>query len=254
MLQVLVSSQPPRGINEEFFMTFQIGLVCKEGLVVASDSQVTYVTPPMPNVGSSQQHTKESKFIFSPNRKIACTCAGGPQAEPTARAIAMASESLTVSSEVEWRTGLGRAADSVQRGTAGRHLLDEMIVFRGDCSSAFWFVGKFTDNPANIRKIETSTCAGDSVPARFLQEHFYSYEWTLEEAKRFALLILAFAHEENPSSIDDPFEVVTVTSAGIEGPESYSCSQIVEPKMDFENTMTDSIRRCLSRFGNKVGF
>jgi hypothetical protein len=251
MLQALVLSQPAEKINEEFLVTFQIGLVCKEGLVVASDSQVTYVTPAKPDVASSQQHTKESKFIFSPNRRIVCTCAGGPQAEPTARAIAMASERIGVGSEVEWRTGLGVAADSVQRGTMGRNLLDEMIVCRSDCSTAFWFVGKFTDNPSNIRKIETSTCAGDSVPARFLQEHFYSYELSLTEAKRFALLTLAFAHQENPSSIDDPFEVVTVTSDRIEGPESYSYSQIVGAKIDFENDVADSIRRCLSRFGNQ---
>jgi 20S proteasome alpha/beta subunit len=224
-------------------VTFQLAMVCQDGIIVASDSRVSYFTPAHGDEPSASQFSQESKFIASPNRKVICTFAGSAQAEPTASAIARMSETFTFGSEVEWRCDLRAAADSCRRGAKDSPLLDEVIVCRSDTNDCFWLVSKFLDCPANLRRITSYVCTGDNSTARFLPRYLYKPHLSLEEGKRLALLTLGLASKENPSNISEPFELIVVSRNEIPAAESFSMERIKPWMAEFDTQLKSAFWR-----------
>jgi len=212
-------------------MTFQIGMVCADGIVIASDSLTRYYTPGTSHDSpGATQETRGSKFVFSPSRKIVCCYAGSPSSEPIASAIAHASENINFASPVDWSMGL-RVAANVQRSTS-QTIMDEVIVCRIDTEDQFWIVARPPDTATSVISRRDAFCIGINSNARFLVKRLYHKDLSIQQAKNLCLLTLAFASQDDSSNIGEPFEIVVLRKGNIEC-KSYSASHISAMQIEF---------------------
>jgi 20S proteasome alpha/beta subunit len=196
--------------GEEQILTFQIGLISAAGIVAASDRRSTYVTLAPPPKSVSTQTLEGTKFFQSDNKAVICLCAGGPFSQNIGRLIATECADLSqYGSELQWEVDLTRVARGVERPIQARSL-DEVLVIRHDRFDAIWVVSKWTGNPAGVQKCTQHVCIGDNSHAQFLPRHLWNEQLSLKELERLALLTLAYAVDENPSTIGSGADVLTM--------------------------------------------
>ena len=183
-------------------MTFQIVLIGKDGLVVASDRRVAVRSP-----GSGDwQFIPGTKFCESDS--VVCAAAGGPQAQSIATAIINHCKPASCRSESEWVELLRTTAEGIPGNSRG----DEIIVARKDVPTHVFHVSR--DNQiVGVQKVDTRLCTGTSVTARFLSQHLW-LPTTIEQLSRLALLAVAYATEEKPSEVGFGIELMTLSSTG----------------------------------------
>ncbi len=223
-------------------MTFQVVLLGSDGLVVASDRMVSYVTPGTPGVGHSVQRGLEGKFKKSDDGSLICFFAGGPDAQDIARRIS--TECLPTAPELQWESRLQRVAEDFPRPIQAS-LSDEILVVRRDTPSAVWLVVKSGDQRASVSKISDQRCLGDNSPARFLPGHLWS-RTTIQELKTLAILTLSYAQQENPSAVSEEFDVMTLGMTGDIAWETQRAGN------NLQRVFTESLKNIVKRLGSRT--
>ena len=202
--------------EEEHDVTFQIALVGRNGLVVASDRMARY--EPTPDDRAKKPLPKPllmSKYFMNGDQSLICFAAGAATAMDLGRKIS--EERMLIhklgAAQSEWESALIGAASIRSIPSAGG-LADEIIVVRRDVSDAFWFVLRKSGMPPKAIKMGAYVCTGASVFAQFLPHHLWSDERSISELKTLALVTLSYAAKEDPSYVGPPFDVMTLDREG----------------------------------------
>jgi hypothetical protein len=119
-------------------MTFQIAMVGKDGLVVASDRAVAMLAW-SEREGKTQRQLQEScKFTESKHGNVLCASAGGNAAVEVARAIASKCNPIDYPAESDWVESLAAIVGPFREENKGSP--DQVIVVRTDMPTRFWLV------------------------------------------------------------------------------------------------------------------
>jgi hypothetical protein len=215
--------------SEDYPMTFQIGLVGQDGILIGSDRMLYYASPGpanLPQQNLAMQRSQSSKFIRNDDDSIVCTFAGGPYSKHMAQAIA-SQQGVKAVSQFQWEINLQNLMNDYQRPPQAA--IDEVIVVRPDVPSAFW-VARKTNHPfAIISRMEQWACTGDNSPARFFPWHLYA-EKTIAELRPLAMLTLAYASRENPSLVGGGFDLLTIKN-GVITEEQFDTQQVLDGEL-----------------------
>jgi hypothetical protein len=207
----------PDCFEEETGMTFQVAIVGSDGLIVGSDRKVSFMSP---KSGSKAdwQSVSSPKFVKREDDSVVCFNAGGSRSRSIARAIidrADATESLVS----RWENSLIAIADSLP---AENSFNDEVLVIRKNVPDVALISVARVSNAAQVLMIVDRMCTGVAVTARFLTQHFWKPA-PVVTLKRLALLTLDYAAREQPNSVGNGFDVLTVTHTGAHW-ENYSAN------------------------------
>ena len=192
-------------------MTFQIGLIGTNGILLASDRRQIYsISSTEQNPYAPNQPGEVSKFLWSANCDLICGFAGSPTSRDVARGLAESTSlgslpNLPLESEVE------RISNERSQPMGPR---DEIMIVRRSDISRIKLLSRWPHVTRLTDITEWITTGDNSGPARFFLHHFYEKR-SIAELKRIALLTLTYASLENPSGIGG-YEMWAVTSDGIE--------------------------------------
>jgi hypothetical protein len=208
----LSKSFPLQRSEEEFGMTFQVGLVGTDGVVLGSDqTHIHYSVQPLkdvPAIGRFWHRTRGKKLLVKDDNSVVCGYAGGPASEKIARAIVTAAQPKGLS-EVEWRNRIEEIVSPL-RGTDS-NVSDEIIVVRTDTCDSILVVMRQGGYDPTFTPVSEHVCTGDYSSARFLAKNVWRPGLTTEELKKLAFLVLAYAHRENPTGVGGGFDILTLT-------------------------------------------
>jgi hypothetical protein len=223
-------------LPEDFAVTLQVALVGIDGIVIASDrllvEQRTLLRRGTYYADRHSQQAPGTKIVFGDH--VACTFAGGPNAERIARAIQQQGDPQGAS-DASWRTQVERISEAVPG--ADSSVIDEVIVLRLDDRSAFKLMRQGGLNPS-ITPITAHLLAGDVVrQANFLPTHLWRKDMSTEELSVLALLTVAYATAENPSGIGGGADLLIAKKG-----QAFSVSQYPE----------ETLREMRERFNVKI--
>jgi len=224
-------------------VTFQVALVGQNGIVVASDRRVTYVTPDGVGAGHAQL-TSAPKYLISADESIVCFAAGSPRATNSARALL--DEVPAFESETHWQTNLASRVNTVQGQSND---FDEVMVVRRDTMDRVWLITKMRNLSASVTPIQTRICTGTPVSSRFIASHFYKPGLSLAELQGIAALTLACASREHPSSISRELDMMTLEEG------TLSWKQLSDTRVDavwqiFQNESEEISSQLSSHFSS----
>ncbi len=207
---VLTSAKPTllADLEQEPAVTFQVALIGTEGIIVATDRRLTYVTPS--GGGACPQLTTTDKFHVASDGSIVCFAAGGPRALAVAKSLADDPPAFT--NEIKWKTELERRTDQDQ---AQRRDFDEVIVVRRDSPDRIWVVTREQSARATASAVYEHFCSGTPVASRFIPVQLYKQELSLAHLKAIASLSVACASQEYPSSIGGDIDIVVLQAGSI---------------------------------------
>jgi hypothetical protein len=192
-------------------MTFQVGLVGFDGLVVGSDRRVLFLSASSDSDGRplprSWQSLPGTKFIKSEDDSLICAAAGGPQSKSIANAIIGGWDKHRNMSQVEWENAVRGLAEAVNGNSVG----DEIIVVRRSQPSHVSVITR-TNRDVGIQVVETTICTGVSTSARFLSSSLWK-STTIRNLRRLALLTLGFAAQERPGEVGNGFDLMTLEAS-----------------------------------------
>lgn len=94
--------------------------------------------------------------------------------------------------------------------TSPSHIAEQVLICRRDNPKAFWLAVKHGQFPASLNKFTQHVCIGLNAKARFLVSMFWRSNSLIVEQTKLALLTLAYAATENPTSIGPPHDVMTL--------------------------------------------
>jgi hypothetical protein len=189
----------------EEYVTFQVALIGSDGLVVASDRRANNLTP-VADENPGVMMNEQDKFRLNKVGTVLCFYAGGADCETQAREIVLNCQPSE--DEVKWETGLCEAARQNRR-VAGGELLNEFLVIRQDIKNALWVI-KSLSFDSYVTKLTDRTCTGNNALAKFLVVHLWKRNRPVIELKQLALLTLAYAEKENPSTVGGGFDVMVM--------------------------------------------
>jgi len=199
-----------RTYEEDLSVTFQIGLVGCDGLVVGSDRRVLYRSPSPDLVGPNPagcQSFPSTKFVKAQDESLVCACAGGPQSRSVATAVVADWPHCLGLSTAAWEDKLRITAESVQGNSVG----DEIIIVRKDHPSRILVLNR-NNRVAGIQPVETNICTGTATNARFLPIALWQPS-TVSNLRWLALLTLGYAAKERPTEVGDGFDLMTLHSS-----------------------------------------
>jgi hypothetical protein len=191
-------------------MTFQIGLVGCDGLVVGSDRRVLFRSAHPDLVGQNPagwQSFPTTKFAKAQDESLVCAFAGGPQSRSIAVAVIAEWPECLGLSVMEWEHRVRTTAESILGNSVG----DEILVVRKDDPSRILVVNR-NDRVAGIQPVETAICTGTATNARFLPMALWK-RTTVSHLRRLALLTLGYAARERPGEVGDGFDLMTLHSS-----------------------------------------
>ena len=212
---------------EESGVTFQVALIGTGGLVVGSDTRVTYMTPG--DSPSFQLLDGPSKFCTSDDGWVTCAYAGGPTAKNIASEIATRCSAGNVGSELQWEKALSEAAKAVARPVA--RIMDEILVVRKDKASVVWLVTAVGAADPHVQKITGRICTGDNSTARFIPQNLWKASLGLRDLETLALLTLGWATMENRSSVGGEFELLSLSGGGEFTRKKCTANEIIEGRL-----------------------
>lgn len=196
-----------RMLQPEEVVTFQIALIGSDGLVVGSDRMVVEAKAYPDEEKVMFDRTQQSKFIKNKAESVVCFCAGGADSQNQARDIAR--ECKPVDSDLEWTTKVGQVASKTVRFTRN-DVFNEILIVRRDSPDAVWLVKSDCKGQTYVSKITERKCTGSNALAQFLPSRLWQPTLAIPQLKTLALLTLAYAAKENPSSVGAPFDLVTL--------------------------------------------
>jgi hypothetical protein len=201
---------------EELPVTFHIGLVGRDGVVVGSD-RLGRISRVVDNKPQPAQLVHQSKYFASPSQSIVCFAAGGSMCQQVAQQIVRECDPARLEvSESDWEFEMHKIARTAM--LPYQHPIDELLVVRSDTTNAFWWVTRKLAGPgvifASIQKVWEHLCIGDSTVAQFLPRHLWTRNRSTIELERLALLTLSYAAREEPASIGPPFDIMTLAEDG----------------------------------------
>jgi hypothetical protein len=187
-------------------MTFQVALVGTDGLIVGSDRRKAVKSAEAGPKGGDVQFIAGNKFVKREDESVICATAGSPQSLQVAHAIVDRARPHEASI-LRWQDSLIEISNSTLRNYSTgevlvirKHVPDVVLISLGQGLSA-------------AITIEDKICTGVPVTARFLTQHFWK-PLPIATLKLLALLTLDYAAREQPSSIADGFDLVSITDAG----------------------------------------
>ena len=213
---------------EEYGVTFQVALIGTGGLVIGSDTRLTYMTPGNPP--SFQLLDGPSKFCASDDSSVICAYAGGPASKSIALEIACRCSAGNVGSELQWEKALGNAAKSVDRPPVTR-IMDEVLVVRKDNAGVVWLVTVVGGTEPNIQKVIGHICTGDNSAARFIPRNLWAESLGMRDLETLALLTLSYATRDNPSGVGGDFEILSLRADGELTRKTWRADRIIEGEM-----------------------
>ena len=201
---------------EELPMTFHIGLVGRDGLVVGSD-RLGRISRLVDNKPQPTQLVHQPKHFASPSQSIVCFAAGGSMCQQVAQQIVRECDPARLEvSESDWELQVHKIARTAM--LPYQYPIDELLVVRSDATNAFWWVTRKLAGPgvifASIQKVWEHFCIGDNTLAQFLPRHLWTRDRSRLELERLALLTLSYAAREEPASIGPPFDIMTLAGDG----------------------------------------
>jgi hypothetical protein len=189
-------------------VTFQIALIGSDGLVVGSDRMVSEMKAYPNDEKFMLDRSQQSKFVKNKGESVVCFCAGGADSQNQARDIARDCHPRG-DSDLEWDTQLEQAAKKTRR-VIRMDVFNEIIVVRKEIPDAVWLVKSDCQTQTFVSKITDRKCTGSNVVAQFLSTHLWNATRSIPDLKKLALLGLAYAARENPTSIGGSFDLMTL--------------------------------------------
>jgi hypothetical protein len=188
---------------EDSEMTFQVGLVGSDGLIVGSDRKVTHM-PPNSTSGYAQ-FDNQRKFETSTDEAIICAWSGThSQGQRMAREIVGLDPHL---SDIAWV----RTLDKLSQPTI--HGVTQLIVVRKHRPGHIVWINR-GGSEGSAARVETHICAGKKLYASFLPGNFLEEKRTVDELRNLALLTLDYGASEAPTNVGGGYDLMILRSAG----------------------------------------
>jgi hypothetical protein len=235
---------------EDFAVTLQVVLVGTDGLVLASDRLIDEQRS-LPRFGThyhDRHHQQDFGSKVFVGDHIACSFAGGPDAERIARVI-FESANPRGCSDTAWRTQIEGIVRTVHSSDFG--VIDEVIILRGDnCRSALKLMRQGSLDPS-FTQINCHRLAGDVVrQANFLPTHLWRDTMSIRDLVLLSLLTIAYASKENPAGIGGGADVLTLAGDAKFSVRSYSQSELDKMRQDFDKSLSKVLIDCMKRDRN----
>jgi hypothetical protein len=196
-------------------MTFQIALIGKDGLVVASDRRSVHALAPSHSQVAFPQTSEEQKFVVSPNQNVVCFFAGGAMSVAVAREIALKCAELPESVAL-WQQAIYQVAMGVPLPYI--YPIDDILIVRKDAPNGVWLIRRSRIEQNVVVEVlpqtRTGLCTGASLVAQFLPTHLGGAYRSIAELKVLALLTLSYAAQEEPTYVGAPFDLMTLDRFG----------------------------------------
>lgn len=187
-------------------MTFQIGMIGSDGLLVASDRRQLYHQSAAPGIPASEQPTTKFKFSRSPDESVICAFAGSPFAESLADLIALNTKPREYKNHASWREHVLDVAANARQAS---NTADEVFVIRPSVLDNMLVVTRQGIRPATGAWLKDRVCIGMDTPSRFLPHHLWK-RCSVAELRPVALLAVAFASIEYPQYVGEGIDLLTV--------------------------------------------
>jgi hypothetical protein len=189
-------------------VTFQIALIGSDGLVVGSDQKSTRQIRESIDENPTTEMGKQEKFLKSDDGSLVCFFAGGPTCQTIAATIAMHCTSTSMS-DLRWQTAVRTRVNNADRVPS--LVGDQFIIIRKHISNSVWLAQRTFQTPATVNEYKNQIlCTGNNALAKFLPTHLWESRFTIRQLKTLALLTLAYAAKENPSTVGPPFDLMTL--------------------------------------------
>jgi hypothetical protein len=196
--------------SEEQAMTFQVALVGCDGLVIASDRLSRHMRQREDGTEGPSQMISERKYFTSADRKWVCFAAGDRTAISLAQEIAANPQRVPSlnETEAEWRRSLLEIVRDLPASSSARP--SELLISHGDWCDCFWHVAVDPRNVRSFTRMNQHYCTGTPALASFILRHLWKPTLTTAEMQKLALLTLSYAAQEEPGSVREPFDVMTL--------------------------------------------
>jgi hypothetical protein len=196
-------------------VTFQLGLVGCDGLVIASDRLARYDPLNDPVRKSLVKIVTMSKYFVNRDQSLICFAAGGATAIDLGRQIIEDSNLATLKNptDQEWESAVNRVGGATSP-TPLSVPADEILIARRGVFDAFWLVLRRPGSISKTLKIDSCLCTGQSTVAQFLPRHLWNKDLSVSVLKKLAILTLSYAANEEPSYVGPPFDVMTLEKSG----------------------------------------
>jgi hypothetical protein len=200
--------------EEELQMTFQVALVGTDGIILGSDRRLIYsISPTEGNHYAPNQFGEGRKFAVRSDDSLICAYAGSPSSRPTAQGIANAQEYSASLSDYQMEQLILSKSRDMQGQRWGR---DEVLVARASDLQKVLLMARWPQGDPTFNEFTCWVTTGNnSLPARFVLEHFFECR-PVAQLEQLAILTLSCAASENPYAIGGGFDLMFLSATGVE--------------------------------------
>ncbi len=204
-------------------MTFQVGTVGRDGVLLASDCQCTSIDA----ITFLRQTYKTTKLNTTPDGRFAYCCAGGAWADQTIATFLGGHthpirENLASSSHLVWQRDRKQSENPFWKGSI-------LLVERTEQNVGLWHVDSTL--PCNPQQIQNRKTQGDDGnPAQFFLERYFKEVQKVDRSIVLAAFTVLMAHKLNKNGVDGSEMLVCAPS----GFSLVSTEKIIQLRNDFE--------------------
>jgi hypothetical protein len=196
--------------DEELQVTYQVGLVGSDGIILASDTRQMYVVGATENNPyAPHQPSEVSKFLRSEDGCVIATFAGSPTSKEVAGQIVAAVEKHSLA-PLDFERAVCDISDKIRPPLGSR---DEIMIVRLADPPKILLLSRWPHVNRTTEQTTWITTGDNSGPSRFFAHHFYRKR-PIAELRILAALILKYASLENPTGIGGA-EMWEATADGI---------------------------------------
>lgn len=219
---------------EDFPMTFQIGLVGADGVLLASD--LLYAS--RDEITGVWTTFKAGKIEITPDGKLAYCCAGGAWSDSVIKAflgtkIHPIRDNLILSGQLTWQHAGKERENPFWKGSI-------LLVERGEGAITLWHMN--SNLPVNaLRILDKKTQGDDGNVAQFFLERYFKGGQNIKQLVPLAAFSVLMANKINPSGIDG-LEMLLCTTSGF---SVVGAEELTQNKETFERLDSDIGARLL---------
>jgi 20S proteasome alpha/beta subunit len=183
-------------------MTLQVGLVARNGFVLASDRKAVRNFRTLPEAGSSPRLTTSAKIIkilASENERLVCAFSGTDYSATVAQRM-VNSCPAQFDNESQIRKFLTETSRGIERGSLGNELVIAAVP-NAQGMGTLW--GVTLGQEPLIQAHRSKVIGGEETnPAVYLIESYYQESLSVDELIRLAAHFICEGHRLSPCSVD----------------------------------------------------
>jgi hypothetical protein len=221
--------------EEELRMTFQVGLVGRDCLLLGSDRKQR-VTPTIFRV--EEQYSEfigQQKMKVNSERTIAVACSGSDVVWESAEKV-LSAEGAT-STSAEWLEKMIKIGES-RPATSWR---DKILVLRSGHAGEFIRI----DMGERTLEIKDKITSGLPLAATYFLKRYYRQSLRFEALRKLALLVLDCGAQESPENVGYGYDLLAIRNGTIQPVETVQedSHEIIEIRSRMESAIKDILLR-----------